>query len=349
MPATVYTAQYVRIGARGLDSLPMIIKRDEIVRHWRLLRESVAWFELPGLHWVSFSGEKAAEVLNGLVTNDIARLGINEGCYAAALTAKGKIEGDLLVVRDGDESFKTVCRAAAFTGWWGTVRKYVNPRIARYSDITENKVAYLVAGARAEAVLGVSASTPYLLHRVVLGDAEVRAMRIPLLGDVNAWLIAVEREHRSQVRYALAAAASEGQMAALSIARVEAGFPLYGTDISSATLAQEANMEELGAISFEKGCYTGQETVARVHFRGHVNRYVRGLRSDVLLAVGTEVLGAEGTAVGTVTSSVDSPAYGPIALAMLRRELSDGDTVTAGGEQATVSTLPFGASEPSVA
>jgi folate-binding protein YgfZ len=134
---------------------------------------------------------------------------------------------------------------------------------------------------------------------------------------------------------------------AWDIARVEAGRPEWGIDIDEATIPQEANFDELHAISYTKGCYTGQETVARVHFRGHVNRHLRGLRlaTPDLPPPRTPIADATGKAVGDVRSAALSPRAGPLAVAMVRREVAIGATVTArweGGESdAQVVALPF--------
>jgi folate-binding protein YgfZ len=111
------------------------------------------------------------------------------------------------------------------------------------------------------------------------------------------------------------------------------------------TIPQEANLDTLGAISFTKGCYTGQETVARIHFRGHVNRRLRGLLGSSALPQHGQIVDATGKLVGDVRSTVISPRLGPIAIAMLRREVSAGDTVivegTDGPITAEVRELPF--------
>jgi folate-binding protein YgfZ len=117
-------------------------------------------------------------------------------------------------------------------------------------------------------------------------------------------------------------------------------------DMNEDTLAQEANLDELGAISFNKGCYTGQETVARVHFRGHVNRHLRGLRFATPGApMGAELLDSEGKAVGSVRSVATSPRLGTIALAIVRREVEPGTQLSArwdgGSATAEVVSLPF--------
>ena len=84
---------------------------------------------------------------------------------------------------------------------------------------------------------------------------------------------------------AVHARATPGGLAVWEVARVEAGRPEWGIDMDDATIPQEANFDELGGISYTKGCYTGQEVVARVHFRGHVNRTIRGLRAAVVVLV----------------------------------------------------------------
>ena len=126
------------------------------------------------------------------------------------------------------------------------------------------------------------------------------------------------------------------------IVRVEAGRPAIGVDMDENTIPQEANLDALGAISFSKGCYTGQETVARVHFRGHVNRHLRGIVGTAPLTRGAQLTDANGKIVGDVRSAVISPRYGPIALAMIRREVTSADSVVLdNGGEARVVDLPF--------
>ena len=134
---------------------------------------------------------------------------------------------------------------------------------------------------------------------------------------------------------------------AWEIARVEAGRPEWGIDIDDTTIPQEANLDDLDAISYTKGCYTGQETVARVHFRGHVNKHLRGLMFEGEdPAPRTAALGdSAGKNVGDVRSGVSSPRLGAIALAMVRREVETGATLTAtwagGSREARLVRLPF--------
>jgi folate-binding protein YgfZ len=152
---------------------------------------------------------------------------------------------------------------------------------------------------------------------------------------------------------AMDAGATPAGLEAWEIARVEAGRPEWGVDIDDNTIPQEANLDELHAISYTKGCYVGQETVARVHFRGHVNRHLRGVRAAGLepLQPGATLHAADGAQVGDVRSTVRSPRLGTIALAMIRREVEPGTTLVARWTEredgppierlVDVATLPF--------
>jgi folate-binding protein YgfZ len=124
------------------------------------------------------------------------------------------------------------------------------------------------------------------------------------------------------------------------IVRVERGRPRYGIELDESVIPQEAGLNER-AVSFTKGCYVGQETVARLHYRGKPNRHLRGLRLSAPAETGA-VLHRGDKEVGRVGSAVVSPRFGPIALALVRRQASPGDTVTVDGTPAEVVDLPFG-------
>jgi folate-binding protein YgfZ len=301
-----------------------------------------------------FHGPKAADVLNGLVSNEVAALGTGQGTYAVALTPKGKILADLRLLRRDDDVLVDVA-AAAGAGWWAMVRKYVNPRLARYEDVSATTGALGVIGPASTALLerlaGVElAALPAYGHRTAtLAGAPVTMARIPD-ADVPGFMVYTPATSHPDVEDAVReAGAVAGALAAFEIARVEAGRPAWGIDMDDNTLVQEARMDDLAAISYTKGCYTGQETVARVHFRGHVNRLLRGvsLPRDVVVARGTPLRKDDGTVVGDIRSVVVSPREGHIGLAMVRREIEPGTVLSApaegsAGVPATVMALPFG-------
>ena len=300
-----------------------------------------------------FEGPKAAEVVNGLVTNDVVKLGAGEGAYAVALTPKGKIIADVRVFRTPEGILADVSSLAA-PGWLAMIRKYVNPRLAKYRDVSGETADLGLFGPRAEQVLALAAEMPgestgldhqYQHRELQLAGATVMAARIPDAGVPGFSLIAPADTKGVLHELLVACGALPASADAFDIARVEAGRPEWGRDMDDSTLAQEAAMDALGAISYEKGCYTGQETVARLHFRGHVNRLLRGLVLDRADVPGSAALWTSEKQVGDVRSVVNSTRLGPIALAMVRREVPPGGELEARfGEhraRARVIELPF--------
>jgi folate-binding protein YgfZ len=288
-----------------------------------------------------FTGAKAGETLNGLLTNDIARLVPGMGCYAAALTNKGKVVADVRVFAREDGRFIVDTSPAAGPGFVALIRKYVNPRLAQYRDISAEYGDVTTVG---PATAGDA--VPQVPYASVAAPDGGLVARIPDLG-VSATAIIAPREFLEGRILSLRAEMPEMDATTAEVMRIEAGRPLWGPDMDENTLAQEAALDraDLNAISFDKGCYTGQETVARVHFRGHVNRTLRGLRADAALTSGATLHGPDGAEVGNVRSTAVSPRLGAIALAYVRREIEDGTAITvrAGNEerQATVVALPF--------
>jgi tRNA-modifying protein YgfZ len=125
------------------------------------------------------------------------------------------------------------------------------------------------------------------------------------------------------------------------VRRVESGRPRYGIELDDTVIPQEAGLNER-AVSFDKGCYVGQETVARLYFRGKPNRHLRGLVLSGSAAPG-DVLRLGEREVGRLGSVVESPRLGPIGLALVRREATPGDALAVGddGVRAEVVALPF--------
>ncbi|MBA3556016.1 MAG: hypothetical protein H0W29_14815 [Gemmatimonadales bacterium] len=140
------------------------------------------------------------------------------------------------------------------------------------------------------------------------------------------------------------AGARVGTETDLHALRILAGWPALGIEIDERTLPQEVRYDEIGGVSYTKGCYTGQETVARIHFRGHTNRELRGVYWDGNGALEGRAVTAGGREVGTVRSTLtlEDRALG---LAVIRREVSPGDEVVAGGRRALVVALPFAGHE----
>jgi folate-binding protein YgfZ len=338
----------------------------------------------------TFRGAKAAETLTGLVTNDVVALQPGHGLYAAALTPKGKIVADVRLLALADPAAPALTEAGggllagaalfvdvpqrAAAGWEALVRKFVNPRVAPYRREGAALRAFGVYGVRARdavaAAFGVPPSAlaqlpPYGHARVASGGDALLLLRVPDLGLDGFEIVVGADAFDAAWGRVLAADAGvvAGGQRAYDVARIEAGRPEWGVDIDDTTLPQEANLDELHAISYTKGCYTGQEVVARIHFRGHVNRHLRGIAYPALdaggvggagpLPHGARLLDEGGKVVGDVRSAAVSPRLGGVALAMVRREIELGTPLTAewvGGGAAdgavrrqavTVGTLPF--------
>jgi len=301
------------------------------------------------------SGAKAAEMIAGLVTNDTQALQPGQGQYAAALSPKGKIIADVRIFVD-EGSVLTDTGPRAGEGWREMIRKYVNPRLAPHADETAGLRTIGVYGPTArhvvEAMTGVNSSAlallpPYAHVRAMVDGVPVLVARTPELAADGYELFAPTPAFAALWQRATKAGATACGLAAWEIARVEAGRPEWGLDMDDTTLVQEANLDELHAISYTKGCYVGQEIVARVHFKGHVNRHLRGLRAPGAGGApsGAVLVDDAGKEVGDVRTSVTSPRLGAIALGMVRREIEPGTTLTArwdGGEgRVDVCALPF--------
>ncbi|MDB4915582.1 MAG: hypothetical protein JWM95_3226 [Gemmatimonadetes bacterium] len=288
---------------------------------------------------VRLKGDKAAEMVTGLVTNDVSGLVAGQGCYAAALTAKGKIIADVRIfVEEGSVLVDAPPRAAA--AWASMVKKFVNPRIAPHVDESAALRDLGVFGVNARHVVAaltgvqspaLTALAPYAHITVDMGGHKMLVVRSVDL-DVEGFELIVDADQFDALwERAVAAGALPAGLDAWEIARVEAGRPEWGVDMDDTTIPQEANFDELHAISYTKGCYVGQETVARLHFRGHVNKHLRGIRASGLDAppMGATLHGEDGLQVGDVRSSVRSPRLGGIAIAMIRREVAAGAALIA--------------------
>jgi tRNA-modifying protein YgfZ len=332
----VSSASVGNVGGRSV-----VLAYGSVAAEYEALQTRAALFDRSHRGRLRINGERAAEMIAGLVTNDVAGLIPGQGCYAAALTAKGKIVADVRVfIEEGSVLVDAPPRAAA--AWTSMVKKFVNPRIATHHDETAALRDLGVFGATSRHVVAtltgiqapaLTALAPYAHVTVDMQGHKVLVMKSPDLGLEGFELIVPEKQFAQLWERAVQAGATPAGLDAWEIARVEAGRPEWGLDIDDNTIPQEANFDELHAISYTKGCYVGQETVARVHFRGHVNRHLRGIRAEdgTLDAppTGATLHDEAGLQVGDVRTTVRSPQFGGIALAMVRREVAIGATLTA--------------------
>ena len=331
-PAT--SATLGDVGGRSV-----VLAYGSVAAEYEVLHTRAALFDRSHRGRLRVNGEKAAEMVAGLVTNDVAGLVPGQGCYAAALTAKGKIIADVRVfIEEGSVLTDAPPRAAA--AWAAMVKKFVNPRVAPHVDesatmrnlgIFGASARHIVATLTAVQAPALTALASYAHVTVDIGGHTVLVISSPDLGMEGFELIVRAEQFDDLWERAMNAGATPAGLEAWEIARVEAGRPEWGLDIDDNTIPQEANFDELHAISYTKGCYVGQETVARVHFRGHVNKHLRGVHAAGLDAppIGATLHNDQGLQVGDVRTAVRSPRLGGIALAMIRREVAPGASLMA--------------------
>ena len=277
---------------------------------------------------LALTGPDAKTFLHGQVTQDIEALTPGRGGYAAFLTHKGKMLGDLRVFDLGDELLLD-CERVALQELFNMIRRYKLGADVELHKRTLELALFSVIGPDAPDLAGPE---EHDCARVSLGGVSVVAARTDV--GVDVFCPAADRE---TVRAALPF--PDGSEADAEVVRVERGRPRYGVDIDDSTIPQEAGINER-AVSFTKGCYVGQETVARLYYRGKPNRRLLGLRLSAPAPSGSELRLGE-KVVGRLGSSVVSPELGPIGLALIRREASPGDTVEVDGVNALIVDVPF--------
>jgi tRNA-modifying protein YgfZ len=296
---------------------------------YELLTGSVGLVERAGRGKLILRGGETVDFLQGQVTNDVEALAPGHGCYAALLNHKGKFRSDMRVLRGEDfvwlDTEPVGHRPLAYT-----VETYSLGRDVSWKDVTEERAIFSLLGPAARDALDVA--PPAAEHAFVEGEHGLYVAT-----DLGVDVICAADDAEG-VRQALGVEAVPEEAA--ECLRIESGRPRLGYDMDGDTIPQEAGVNER-AVSFTKGCYVGQETVARLHYKGKPNRHLRGLKLSEPVERGSEITLGE-RVVGRVGSTCVSPVHGPIALALLRREAAPGDRVSVGeGSAAEVLDLPF--------
>jgi folate-binding protein YgfZ len=296
----------------------------EIDAQYRQMREECGLVERPERGLLIVSGPDAAEYLQGQLTNDTEAIEPGGWIYAALLDRKGHMQADMRVLRpDEGPDLWLDLEPEGMAAANRHLQMYKIGREVEVTDASDGHTLLSLIGPRAteiaRAVDGASLRTETGVDLIVPA-AELERVRDALF----------------------AAGAVEVSAAAAEILRIEAGRPRFGAEMGTETMPAEAGIVEQ-AVSFTKGCYIGQETVARLHYKGKPNRHLRGLRFSTPATAGDALRVGE-KEVGTVGSAAVSPAFGPVGLAILRREAEPGATVAVGedGVTAEVVALPFG-------
>jgi folate-binding protein YgfZ len=294
------------------------------------LREAVGLVDRSARGKLRLTGGEAADYLQGQVTNDVAALAAGSGCYAALLNHKGKMLTDMRVLRGEDfiwvdtepEGLPALARNASM---------FSIGRDVRHEDVTDAYAILSLIGPDARAQL--DEPPPPAEHAFTQGEHGLYVAT-----DLGVDVICPAAD-AAAVREALGVEPVSEEAA--ECLRIESGRPRFSIDVGTETIPQEAGLNER-AVSFTKGCYVGQETVARLHYKGKPNRHLRGLRLSEPVAHGEQIRLGE-RVVGEVGSATVSPTHGPIALAVVRREAEPGTLVEVGEAPvtATVAELPF--------
>jgi folate-binding protein YgfZ len=311
----------------------------ELDGQYRQLREECGLLDRSERGKLLVTGTEAAEYLQGQLTNDVEALEPGDGLYAALLDRKGHMQGDMRVLRPGEGSDLLLdTEPEALEAVRRHLGMYKIGRDVDVVDVTAERALLSLIGPRAVEIAGSAALPESSCEEVTIAGTQVLAV-----GTAAGIDLIFDTEARDRVQEALlAAGAAEVSAEAAEIVRIEAGRPRFGAEMGSGTMPAEAGIVEQ-AVSFTKGCYIGQETVARLHYKGKPNRHLRGLELSGPAQQGELVRLGE-KEVGRLGGSGVSPAFGPIGLAILRREAEPGATVAVGedGVTAEVVALPFG-------
>jgi len=314
---------------------------DRIAADYRVLREGCGLLDRSERGKLALTGEEAAEFLNGQVSNDVLALEPGRGCYAALLTPKGKMLADLRILavpESDDHELWLDTERSALQGLFDSLRRHLVGFRTQLHKRTLQQGLLSLIGPEAPGLLQAPPPEPeHASRRATVADRPVLLIRTDVGIDVvcdAADLGPVS----SALRDAGAVDVSED---AVECVRIEEGRPRYGLDLDHSVIPQEAGLNDR-AVSFTKGCYVGQETVARLYYRGKPNRHLRGLLLSGPANRGDELrLGDR--EVGRLGSLALSPALGPIGLAIVRREADTGAVleVGRGAIAAKVADLPL--------
>jgi len=246
--------------------------------------------------WVE--GPDAEALLHGLLTADVQAIPVGGGAPSLILDAQGHVVARMHVHRDAPDAFTLLLDPAPAPDGVAVITAH------HVSEDAE------VIGPEPVEVLVITGDAP--------GDDVAVPGAIPGTTEVLA---------DDPVALAASLGLTLSPADALEPLRIAAGIPAIGIDTGAKTLVQEAGLDD--AVSYDKGCYLGQETVARLHYRGHANRRLCRIALDAPLPTGTDLTSGD-VAAGTLTSAAEVPGEGWMALAMVRREVADGAQVSAG-------------------
>jgi folate-binding protein YgfZ len=316
---------------------------------YQAVRESGAGlFEFPGRGLIEVSGGEAVQFLNGMITNDIAKLSDYSWMLAAFPNVQGRLLAFVRVLKIGENRFLFDTEAATREKVFNNLFRFTFAGDFKVRDRSDELNLISLQGKRAAEIFENSEfHIPNSKSEIVETDFNgekvfvIRAMHAAEDGfDIFAPKNLSENLSKEFEKLGAVKISDE----AAEILRIEAGIPKYGIDMDETTVVLETGLDE--AVNFTKGCYIGQEVIIRIHHRGHVAKKLAGLIFDEAteIAPSAELKSADGKNAGRVTSVAFSPALNKqIALAYVRYDFLQPDTelFVNGETRARVTALPF--------
>ena len=298
--------------------------------YWNL-RKGIALRDVSFFGKVKITGKDAQTFLHRMVSNDIKSLVPGKGTWALFLDIKGHIQGDFKLYAFPSHLLMVLQHYVRDRVVQGLDRYVISEQVA-FADVTEDHGMIQLLGPRAE---------DFLKSKNVTPPAEPLSVTSARIAEIDTDII------RLGAGFAVLCAASDSMilldrldapvigMRAFEVYRIEQGLSLLGKDVEETNFPQEGRME--GALNFQKGCYLGQEVMARIDAQGHVNKFLMGIVSDQPLAGGEKLYSGE-KEVGKITSAAHSPMFQKtVALGYVRRELAnEGQQILAGDNRTTV-------------
>jgi len=283
------------------------------------------WFEVPSAIVLRVTGRDSLRYLNARLTNDIRSLEVGNGCLAAALTPKGKVEGLFSVHKFGNEDFFLYCDGGDRAAVVSAFKRYiVADRVAVNDESETTSLFHLIDGFALLTQLSIPVLDHPFSHAQAGQITAVRRSRTPAIG----YDFFVPRTRRSEIISLITHAAKELSVEEQRKLRIRAGQPMYGSEISDANNFSELQLKD--AISYSKGCYTGQEVMEKIDSRGKAPRLmkrvvtrgtVHTLPGDIIASI--DASGKQTPMGEIVSSSIDVEMNQTIAFALLRNKPLD--------------------------
>jgi len=314
----------------------------DVEREFAALTAGCAVYDLGWRGKIRATGEDRVRWLNGMVTNNVKDLALNQGNYNFVLSAQGRILGDIYIYHRGDHLLLDTERSQV-EPLLKTLNHFIIMDDVELADISGELTSIGVQGPQSDDVLKAAGVPVACADPLVACDVDwkgrkltITRMASPDFLTYELWLAPADAAPLWDA--IVAAGATPAGTEALEKFRVMAGVPRYGVDITERYLPQETNQGH--ALNFSKGCYIGQEIVERIRSRGQVHRGLTGFTFDSPVAPGAKIQ-VEGKDLGELTSSAQVQGRN-LALGYIRREAEKpGTQVTAGGVAGKVASLPF--------